>query len=1225
MAVLHKRISVWLPVMMGLWLIVAGVSSATAQESRDLIKRIDSNTQKISEYTDTEQRLSAHLRTLRQIAVQRAILEDYIAREGMVVEQLYDILEAMRLRLPKEMLRLATMRPRDPLTVEERLDAHLADPTRRGVLLAQDELRVVAIRDSIMATMTREEINDMAANELVLPLDWYLKGRYELAEPRLTNFIQVFRATDSYEPAMLMLGDIYKNESRWSEAEQLFRTLTTSDTTSAKIRTFAYSVLEDIYYRQDRWNDAIQTYRQASDQFYSDLEAYDGAVYIAGDSFYKLATGGRTELRDAPPATVALLDSAVSIFNRISESSPVYILAQQQIAQCYIVQGRLEDAVAPLQKAEASIPPMWADEFLFQASWISSARLGHLYVELANQAESREDGAQDAARYRNLAVEQYSKVPEEALAYDEVLLSLAWLEMDKNNIENAVRLLEHLLNVRPDSEYIYEAWVTLGDLYTRLRNYDQAHQAFSQLTITQRSVDLINNSIAVSRDIDKAYRDLDRIAREAEARGDSSMLGRVYAQLDSLAAQKTRVADLQLRLFQTDPMALELVNYGQVMATLTNMSESIGVERGALNTLASGLDAVERQAASRNQEALTRVIREERQVASHLQSISEALEADIRRGLDLLRRQPPLSFESWLKEAEFGKVNIEFTRYQTYKANLRQQYEMIGGMERTLATLPENTAIAGEMQALLNEFKADADALESLMSTTRRDLIDELEGVIARYPESPSVEPMLFQLADVYYDQSERNFIEANEAYAAAFDRGEDPGDPPAPRYDRSIQAYQQLISRFPNSDFVAQSLFQLGHLYNEQGDLEESNRRFEELVRRYPEHDLVPDAYLRIGDYYFDALALGHTGMGGEELINRAIAAYDRVLDFPNDKNFQSALYKLGWSYYKLAAPEIREEPFDDSIRYFTYLLEDSLRVAEYKQAAEAAGIQPAQLDPGYSLTSEAIKYIAINFRDRVETGREGERRNWVTVPAAMKSYVASLGPDKPYARPLMMAMAEVYRETGQVEAEITAYDSLLSMYPMDLEAPRIMQKIIEGYEALDNMVKADPAVWDREAHNGLMPEDYVFRSRERLFREFGRSWAESIPDTAARNEALKLAEEAGWRLANYVAAQAEVGGNPTAGIENAAQYYKDYLTDFPEGTNAYTARWNYAIYMSRLKRYDEAYEEFITVSRDPEHDKYREQAALNAIFAAEKLLEAEKQQAGAGEAAPAPASNPN
>ena len=66
---------------------------------------------------------------------------------------------------------------------------------------------------------------------------------------------------------------------------------------------------------------------------------------------------------------------------------------------------------------------------------------------------------------------------------------------------------------------------------------------------------------------------------------------------------------------------------------------------------------------------------------------------------------------------------------------------------------------------------------------------------------------------------------------------------------------------------------------------------------------------------------------MGGEELMGRAIAAYDRVLDYPDNRNYQNALYKLGWSFYNIAAPEIREEEYDHSIRYFPYLLYLSIR----------------------------------------------------------------------------------------------------------------------------------------------------------------------------------------------------------------------------------------------------------------------------------------------------------
>ena len=106
-----------------------------------------------------------------------------------------------------------------------------------------------------------------------------------------------------------------------------------------------------------------------------------------------------------------------------------------------------------------------------------------------------------------------------------------------------------------------------------------------------------------------------------------------------------------------------------------------------------------------------------------------------------------------------------------------------------------------------------------------------------------------------------------------------------------------------------------------------------------------------------------------------------------------------------------------------------------------------------------------------------------------------------------------------------------------------------------------------------------------------------------------MELADQAGWRLANYVASLVESGQDRTAGIDRAAQYYKDYSNDFPDTENAYTARWNVAQYMWRLEKYDEAYDQFISVSQDPKFEKHRKQAALNAILAAEKLLDEERQ----------------
>ncbi len=1157
---------------------------------------------------------------------ERTRLEERIARERIVVERLAGLTDVVRegikkgenwrlLQLqPADLRKMLQLQPLDPTTL-------LNDPVRRDIRFFQAEESVNAIRDSLIGVISESEVKKLAEKDFTIAIGWYLKSRYRLAEPLLTDFIQTYPRSNFYDEAMVMLGNIYLFYSRFDEAEKLFSELTTTDYEGADqdIRTLAFGILQDLYYRQEKWDEATAVYQDAADQFFADIEGFDGAIYIGGDSYYQkaLSMSSANTNPDGSPGQISqqqvtLLDSSIAIFNQVPEISPIFVLAQQQIAQAYIESGRLEDSIGPLLEAERARPPLWADDSIFESMLTATARLGHVYFQLARQAAENDSVLDEASRYLDLAMDQYGKVPQDAMVYDEVLIALSWVEIERNNTESAVRLLEHLLAVRPDSKYSYEAWVTLGDQYNKLGEYDRAHEVFSQLVVTERAVAMVNESVQESAEIDAVHRELDRLARQVETEGDLAALDRVSDQLDSLAKSKMKVLDVHSRLFEADPMAVELINYGQMKTTLASLSGSLVSEKAALNVVGTGLSAVEREVLSgiRNKDAVAKIGQDSQNV-NKTQTIAAAFERSLEKDLEILSNLKPTGYDMWLKEASFGKANIEFTKHQINKKALLQQYQIVGNVLREMEQLPEGSPVKIDTRIVLGELQAEIQALEDLLSESGRSLVAELSRVVARYPDNANIEPLLFQLADAQYDQTENDYLKANERYAAAFESGDDPGESPIADYNTPIRTHERLIREFPQSEFVDQSLFQLGHLLNEQGELERSNSMFERLVNEHPESPLVADAYLRIGDFYFDALFLGLTSLGGEEMMRRAINAYDHVLDHPSNKNFQSALYKLGWSYYNLAAPEERDQYYDDSIEYFTYLLEDSLQVAEYKHFAALAGIEPMALDPGYDLTGEAIKYLAINFRDRVETGREDERRNWASVPAAMKEYVEGLGVDKPYARSLMMSMAEVYKETGQVEAEVTALDSVLAVFPNDPQAPRIMQRIIDGYERLQDMAIVDEEVWDLAVHNNESPEVYLNRARERLFREYGRKWAEALEDTTARREALVLADQAGWRLANYVASLAEDRpSDPTAGIDRAALYFKDYMDDFPESENSYTARWNYSQYMWRLERYDEAYEEFIKVSRDERSDKYQEQAAINAILSAEKMLELERQE---------------
>ena len=1194
-------------------------------ERNEVLKSITKLTEDIEKLDAAEDRLSKLQLTFQDLTKERRELELRIARESLVNLRMSILNQILKKRISardKKVLKAIEDRmveiSKSPMA---ELQIQTNNPVRRKTNLAEVEHTVKAFRDSLIDYLSLDDVAKIAESDFMVAFDWYLNVQYELAEPLLRDYLETFPDGESYPQAALMLGDILKFQSRYTEAVSIFQDLIAYDgkvarrgyeETDNEVRIVSYAMLQDIYFHLRLWDESINTYHAVADQFLLHPEKYDGGVYMAGNSYLQKAFGSIRDRSGQPKplnlGQIANMDSATSIFSQVPVSSPLYILAQQSIAQVYLEQDRLEDAIVPLLNVEGSGPPIWSDDIIFDSIWTAIGHLGHVYKELASRAEDPEE----IVRYRNLALDQYGKVPEVASVYDQVVLALAWLEIEKGNTQNAINIMETLLDIRPATPYAYEAWNLLGEAYTKIWDYEKAAEVFSQLAVTERAISLINVIVGETRELDQVRRELQRLASEMKSSEDIARIDPVLLQLDIAAEKKTQMLDLHRRVSAADPLAMKLINYGQLKVAFNNLSGLIAVERAALNIVTNDLNTLETQTlASRHQENVWK-IRQESLAAQQTRLIAAAFEEDVERRLTNLNTySPPSDYVFWLKESKFGKVKVDFARYESYKDEIQSQYTEIGNIERDLQGLPEDEPLREDVEGLLADLQDQVGGIEAVLGGMRRDLISEMQTILQNYPDSPTAEPMLFQLAYMQYDQVERNFLEANENYSNKLDLGEDPGEAPLADYNTPIRTYDRFVRLYPNSEMTDQAYFQLGHLISDQGDLLRSNQMFETLVQRHGDSPLVPDAFLRIGDFYFDALYLGLTDMGGEELMQRAIAAYDRVLDYPDNRNYQNALYKLGWSFYNIAAPEIREEEYDHSIEYFTYLLEDSLRIAEYNQAAQNAGVTPKQLDPGFDLSREAIKYIAIDFRDRVESGREGEDRNWATrdVQGAMTRYVQQLGVDKPYAKPLMLAMADVYKETGQKEAEVVALDSVLALFPDDPQSPRVLQRMIDGYEDLQQMVLADPTAWAMKEHSGIGPDVFLNRARKRMFSQFGPNWARSLQDTTAGREALDLSEKALWRLANWVATQAEQGGDPASGRAQASEYYKAYLDNFEAREHAYTARWNYAQYMFQFENLSGAFSEFVKVSQHPEHDKYREQAALNAILVAEKMYEIEQQ----------------
>jgi len=70
-------------------------------------------------------------------------------------------------------------------------------------------------------------------------------------------------------------------------------------------------------------------------------------------------------------------------------------------------------------------------------------------------------------------------------------------------------------------------------------------------------------------------------------------------------------------------------------------------------------------------------------------------------------------------------------------------------------------------------------------------------------------------------------------------------------RFDEAIAGYQQFISNYPDSVYVANSKYWLAQIYSVQGRTDEAEREYLGVAQKYPDSSKAPDAWLKLGRLY--------------------------------------------------------------------------------------------------------------------------------------------------------------------------------------------------------------------------------------------------------------------------------------------------------------------------------------------------------------------------------------
>ncbi|MGQ9805787.1 MAG: tetratricopeptide repeat protein, partial [Chlorobiales bacterium] len=426
-----------------------------------------------------------------------------------------------------------------------------------------------------------------------------------------------------------------------------------------------------------------------------------------------------------------------------------------------------------------------------------------------------------------------------------------------------------------------------------------------------------------------------------------------------------------------------------------------------------------------------------------------------------------------------------------------------------------------QIQLILNEYEKKLEKTRDRKQKITQTSLNIAEQFLKVFPDSKVADEITIRYADLYYEKVTEEYYAQRAIYdssVAAFQNSEEykkylqqidtwlaagmdenakpklPDSapvPPDPKLDEVMSLYDRIINDMPQSPYVADALygkaFILGERYSDYSSLrtyqyernmpnakrwerrETEDKRREaiavlgQIIRRFPDSRYVVDAYMLTGEYYF-------TSRRNQPKSTRdAIPYFQKAMDLIVKKGerseyFNQALYKLGWSYYRLAE-------YPQAIVYFTQLVDEIEKAEEIFEGA---------MLPDYVRTDmkdEAMEYIVacfVKIQDQIDREK--------TAIALLDNYFNSMT-RKRYAPLIYEMLGESYERSLQPPEKINeVYTTLLRRYPNYERAPLVAYKVISQL--------------DLQARNGEKLgkdleelETTLYEERKNLFYRYGRN----------------------------------------------------------------------------------------------------------------------------------------
>lgn len=333
--------------------------------------------------------------------------------------------------------------------------------------------------------------------------------------------------------------------------------------------------------------------------------------------------------------------------------------------------------------------------------------------------------------------------------------------------------------------------------------------------------------------------------------------------------------------------------------------------------------------------------------------------------------------------------------------------------------------------------------------------------------------------------------------------------------YDTAIRLYHASLENTRDPAQRADAWYQLAKAYDLAGDLDNSLRALESLVREHPDSEYVIEAQFRRGELLF-----------ADNEFDTAAEAYAAVVAAsPRSEFFEQALYKQGWSHYRLGD---YQHALADFFKLLDTLQNDPNRHTEGSMHAK--------------LMQDTRRVISLAFINL--DGPESVRRWFANTPP------------RDYEADIYQSLGDVYLQQERFRDAADTFDMFVTVHPADSRAPEFSTRQIEAFQ------------------RGGFPS-LVLPAKEQFVTRYGVNSAFWQANPAQRADYIDQLKGHILDLALHYHALAQQSGR-SSDYPLAARWYREYLDTPPAADDQAEINHRYAEVLFSGEQFAQAVEQF-------------------------------------------------